>query len=66
MDYIQTNQGVIGKSNYHQWATELEWIIDHHQLYSCLKEIDLQALDRLKCEYESKHQIFSKIQAFNN
>ena len=66
VDYIQTNTGVIGKSNYHQWATELEWILDRHKLYSCLKELDLQALDRLKCEYESKHQIFSKIQAFNN
>ena len=64
VDYVQTNQGVIGSSNYRQWAEELEWIINHKRSYPCLNAMDIQILDRLKNEYLCRHQKINNIKAF--
>lgn len=64
VNYIQTNQGIIGKSNYLDWARELEWILDRHHLYPCLNEGDVLALKLLKDKYLSQHQQTQQIAAF--
>jgi glycosyltransferase involved in cell wall biosynthesis len=64
VDYVQTNQGTIGKSSYQDWAKELEWIIARQEFYPCLKEQDLLTLDRLKDKYLSRHQQIRQIPAF--
>ena len=64
VDYVQTNQGIIGRSNYQQWAEELEWIIDRKQAYPCLNAMDIQILDRLKNEYLFRHYKINNIKAF--
>lgn len=65
VDYIQTNQGIIGKSNYQDWARELEWIIEHHHSYPCLNQGDILALNLLKDKCFSRHQDVRQIAAFN-
>jgi glycosyltransferase involved in cell wall biosynthesis len=64
VDYVQTNQGIIGKSNYQDWATEVEWIIDRQELYPCLDEDNILTLDRLKGTFLARHQEIQKIAAF--
>jgi glycosyltransferase involved in cell wall biosynthesis len=66
VDYIQTNQGIIGQSNYQDWAEELGWIIEHHHSYPCLNEWDILALNLLKDKYLSRHQDVQQIAAFTN
>ena len=48
VDYVQTNQGIIGGSNHQEWAEELVWIIDHQESYPCLSENNISELNRLK------------------
>ena len=64
VDYIQTNQGIIGKSNYQNWAKEIEWIIDRKEFYPCLNENNILTLILLKDKYFSRHQEFQQIEAF--
>jgi glycosyltransferase involved in cell wall biosynthesis len=66
VNYVQTNQGTIGKSNYQDWAEELKWIIDRQEVYPCLDERDLLTLDRLKDKYLSQHQEVQQIAAFTD
>ena len=66
VNYVQTNQGMIGKSNYQDWAKELEWIIAHKGLYPCLNKNDILGLDRLKDRFLARHQESQKIAAFIN
>ena len=66
VDYVQTNQGIIGGSNYQDWAKELEWIVEHHHSYPCLNEENILALNLLKDKYLSRHQNFQQITAFNS
>ena len=62
--YIQTNQGIIGSSNYRDWAEELGWIIEQRSRYRCLTDDDLRVLDRLKDEYYLKDRKLQQIKAF--
>lgn len=48
VDYVQTNQGIIGGSNHQEWAEELVWIIDHQESYPCLSKNNISELNRLK------------------
>ena len=64
VNYAQTNQGMIGKSNYQDWAKELEWIIAHKESYLCLNKNDVLGLDRLKSTFLARHQEIQKIAAF--
>ena len=64
VDYVQTNQGMIGKSNYQDWAKEIEWIIDHQEFYPCLNENDILTLDRIKGTFLARHQEIQQIEAF--
>jgi hypothetical protein len=66
VDYIQTNQGIIGQSNYQDWAKELEWMVKNYHLYSCLSEGNILALNSLKDKYLLKHQEVQQIAAFVN
>jgi glycosyltransferase involved in cell wall biosynthesis len=66
VDYIQTNQGIIGQSNYQDWAKELGWIIEHHHSYPCLNKGSVLALNLLKDKYLSRHQHVQQIMAFTN
>jgi glycosyltransferase involved in cell wall biosynthesis len=64
VDYVQTNQGIIGGSSYQDWASELEWIIEHRSNYYCLNDDDVRTLDRLKQEYQLKDRKLEQIKAF--
>jgi glycosyltransferase involved in cell wall biosynthesis len=64
VDYVQTNQGIIGGSSYQDWASELEWIIEHRSNYPCLNDDDVRTLDRLNDEYRLKSQNLKQIKAF--
>ena len=64
VNYFQTNQGIIGKSNYQDWAKELEWIIAHKEFYPCLNENDILRLARLKDTFLNRHQENHQIAAF--
>jgi glycosyltransferase involved in cell wall biosynthesis len=55
VNYVQTSDGVIGKSNYQCWATELQAIYDHREQYGVLKQLDVQFLSDLVKMYSSKH-----------
>lgn len=64
VDYVQTNLGIIGSSNYQDWTNEIDWIVNHQESYTCLNDTDIQALNRLKDEYRSRHQKIESIKAF--
>jgi hypothetical protein len=64
VDYVQTNQGVIGSSTYQEWAKELEWTIEQKRYYSCLLESDLEALERLAFKYRFHRPESENISAF--
>ena len=64
VDYVQTNQGMIGKSSYQDWAKEIEWIIDRQEFYPCLNENDILTLDRIKGTFLARHQEIQQIEAF--
>jgi glycosyltransferase involved in cell wall biosynthesis len=64
VNYVQTNQGIIGKSDYQDWAKEIEWIIDRQEFYPCLDENNISTLDRLKGTFLARHQEIQKIVAF--
>jgi glycosyltransferase involved in cell wall biosynthesis len=66
VDYIQTNQGIIGRSNYQDWTKELKWIIDRRELYPCLEENNILTLVLLKEKYSYRHQKFDRIAAFSD
>ena len=66
VDYIQTSQGIIGRSNYQDWGRELEWIVEHCRSYSCLNKDDILALNLLKDKYLSRHLEVKQIAAFTN
>lgn len=65
VNYIQTSDGVIGKSNYKLWATELQSIYDKIEKYSILKQVKAQVLVELIKRYEFKHQQGMNLLAFN-
>jgi glycosyltransferase involved in cell wall biosynthesis len=52
VNYIQTNLGVIGSSNYQQWANELEQILQQQASYPCLDEEALEWLEQLVHKYQ--------------
>jgi glycosyltransferase involved in cell wall biosynthesis len=64
VDYVQTNLGIIGSSNYQDWTNEIDWIVNHRESYTCLNDLDIHALNRLKDEYRSRHQKIESIKAF--
>jgi glycosyltransferase involved in cell wall biosynthesis len=64
VEYVQTNQGIIGRSTYHDWANELESIIEQRSRYRCLSADDVRVIDRLKQEYQLKDRKLEQIKAF--
>ncbi|MGB3208466.1 MAG: hypothetical protein WBB28_26060 [Crinalium sp.] len=66
VNYIQTNEGIIGGSNYHQWAAELAEIRKHAQQYSICQEIDVKnRLNTLIESYEEKHYLGLTLPGFS-
>lgn len=63
VDYVQRSDGVIGRSTYGEWATELAAVVRQHQ--QALSETDLEALDTLIQKWQNKHIHNQKIPAFS-
>lgn len=66
VEYIQSNQGVIGQSNYGDWAKELKQILDNAENYQILDDNCeyLECLHSLQNKYELKHEKQLNIPAF--
>ncbi|PSB59583.1 glycosyltransferase family A protein [Chamaesiphon polymorphus] len=64
VDYIQTNQGVIGSSSYDDWAKELEYLLAHRSDYSCLLSDEVSAIANLATRYRSQALTNKRISAF--
>ena len=66
VEYIQSNQGVIGQSNLENWVEELESILFGHQSYSVLEEnLGYKAkLELIREKYFKKAQEFNIPAAF--
>lgn len=64
VNYVQSSDGVIGKSNYQSWATELQAIYERKEQYSVLQQLNLQFFSELIRKYESKHHQGRSLPAF--
>jgi hypothetical protein len=64
VNYIQTNQGIIGSYSYEDWAEELEYIGYHHSDYSCLRLDEISAIANLATRYRSQALTNKRISAF--
>ena len=66
VEYIQSNQGIIGQSDYGSWATELKQIVSNHKSYLILFSNPeyLKALVSLQKQYELQHFSWQNIPAF--
>jgi glycosyltransferase involved in cell wall biosynthesis len=66
VDYVQTNDGVIGRSNYFEWAVELERIIENAHNYSILKSNPqyIETLQQLQQKFSAKQQKNNVPEAF--
>ena len=66
VEYIQSNQGIIGQSNYGDWAKELQRIIDDVENYRILTDNPeyLKCLQALQDKYELKQQKKLNLPAF--
>ena len=66
VEYIQSNQGIIGQSNYGDWAKELQRIIDDVENYRILTDNleYLKCLQALQDKYELKQQKKLNLPAF--
>ena len=66
VEYIQSNQGIIGQSDYGSWAGELKQIVSNHKSYLILASNPeyLKALVSLQKQYELQHEKRQNIPAF--
>jgi glycosyltransferase involved in cell wall biosynthesis len=66
VDYVQTNDGVIGQSSYSDWAVELERIIENFHNYSILKSNPeyIETLQQLQQKFKNKQETNSVPEAF--
>ena len=67
VEYIQSNQGIIGQSDYGGWARELKQILANHESYSILFTSSKyqKALVSLSVRYDQKHSFQQNIPAFS-
>lgn len=56
VDYVQSKEGVIGQSNYGEWAKELQQICCSSNEYSVLTQADMAALGQMVEQWNRKHQ----------
>jgi hypothetical protein len=58
VEYVQSSQGIIGQSNYGDWAIELKQILDNRLNYLTLVESGkyLSCLQLLQSKFQSKHR----------
>jgi glycosyltransferase involved in cell wall biosynthesis len=56
VNYVQTSDGIIGKSGYEEWAEELAAIVKQPERYGILGQADRQRLLELSQIYRCKHQ----------
>ena len=66
VEYIQSNQGIIGQSDYGNWAMELKQIVVNHKSYPILASNPeyKKALELLSNKYYQKHEKRLNIPAF--
>lgn len=66
VEYIQSNRGIIGQSNYGDWARELKQIIDNAGNYQIILDNCqyLACLRSLQAKFQLKHQQQLNIPAF--
>lgn len=66
VEYIQSNQGIIGQSNYGDWAKELKQILDNANDYQVIASNSeyFECLRSLQSKFHLKHQQQLNIPAF--
>ena len=66
VEYIQRNQGIIGQSNYGDWAKELKQILNGQSNYPILSQSSeyLSCLQTLQSKFQLRHQQQLNIPAF--
>jgi glycosyltransferase involved in cell wall biosynthesis len=65
VEYIQTNQGVIGRSSYQEWGIELEQIYRNRADYAVLADEEVIRLRSLASQYQQCLPQSQKIKAFS-
>ena len=65
VNYIQTSDGVIGRSNYQCWATELQAIYNRKEQYRVFRKVNAQILSNLVKIYLLKHYQGMSLPAFS-
>ncbi|MBD2560546.1 glycosyltransferase family 2 protein [Nostoc linckia FACHB-391] len=64
VNYIQSSIGIIGSSNYEQWATELSLIVSNQANYFILQDNAVEPLKQLVNAYSTKGKISLTPKAF--
>jgi len=64
VNYIQSSIGIIGSSNYEQWATELSLIVSNQANYFILQDNAVEPLEQLVNTYSTKGKISLTPKAF--
>jgi glycosyltransferase involved in cell wall biosynthesis len=64
VNYIQSSIGIIGSSNYEQWATELSLIVSNQANYFILQDNSVEPLEQLVNTYITKGKISLTPKAF--
>ncbi len=64
VNYIQSSIGIIGSSNYEQWATELSLIVSNQANYFILQDNAVEPLEQLVNTYITKGKISLMPKAF--
>lgn len=66
VDYVQTTDGIIGRSSYSDWAIELEMIIQNNSSYSILQSNPqyIKSLRKLQQKFSAKQQSNNVPEAF--
>ena len=64
VNYIQSSIGIIGSSNYEQWATELSLIVSNQANYFILQNNAVEPLEQLVNTYSTKGKISLTPKAF--
>jgi glycosyltransferase involved in cell wall biosynthesis len=63
--YTQTNEGIIGKSNYQDWAKEIIYLCDSSSYYRVLDEEVLKNLRKIAARWNNKYNQENNIEAFS-
>ncbi len=64
VNYIQTSDGIIGRSKYSEWTEELDYILENSDKYKILNDRFSESLRKLSTKYKKLSIANKKIKAF--